>query len=692
MSTPVTFASPFDPHRDPKQPEHGIELALNGFSFRLSLRASLHTGWIPLPLQRTESGALARHGKIECDLTLHPVSAEQIDYTLTLRSKFPTRIRIWIERLGRIDDPFHLIPANIHGDNNAAHVAPGQFPCLTDANDARRDFSPLWEMRADRASHPVSMLCAQDGVIAISCDPYSDDPAHIDGFLRNGVFAALPNAFGVALGYGNDPLTFHNRTVLTAAQRDLTTNAAMSGSIFSFRGQGRSTAHQVIRAIYAKTRECPRHTRTYEEALRALATCFADISYQPALRQYTNLKCDVPTDTTLRPWRVIGEIGWTGGSMMAYPFTLAEELLPDLKLPLTGRQMFDFIAQSVNPQSGMFFDNGINALTTNRPADWNDSTINGWWSGFLPTTCDNHCAYTNAHAVYYLLARALRDRKAGRESAHYANAALSVLDTAIERMSTDGAFGYVFSSKENRVLDWAGFAGCWFTAALPLAHDLTGDPKYLKHAARSITWYARDVCNLTAWGSPMDTYYSIDSEGNLAFLRAVRLMHERTNDSTYIPLLQASAEYEYLWRYGFRARPQAPPLKDSVWNSCGGSITSVSNPHMHPMSIIATSDLEYLARITGDDYHQQRADDGIAWIMNTMELYPDVMGYGRYGVLSERTCPSDGLLSETYRDDHQPASTWWSYNAWAGAVAMEAIAERLLTRSTTDAKSNSIAR
>ena len=68
----------------------------------------------------------------------------------------------------------------------------------------------------------------------------------------------------------------------------------------------------------------------------------------------------------------------------------------------------------------------------------------------------------------------------------------------------------------------------------------------------------------------------------------------------------------------------------------------------------------------------------MAWLMNTMELYPDTMGYGRYGVLSERTCPSDGLLAERYADTGEPASTWWSYNAWAAASAMEAIGERLL--------------
>jgi hypothetical protein len=162
-------------------------------------------------------------------------------------------------------------------------------------------------------------------------------------------------------------------------------------------------------------------------------------------------------------------------------------------------------------------------------------------------------------------------------------------------------------------------------------------------------------------------------------------MHQFAGDERYLEMLTAGAHYEYLWRYGFRTRPQSPPLKDSNWSSCGGSITSVSNPHIHPMSVVVTEDLKYLASCTGDNYHNDRADDGIAWLLNTMELYPGIVGYGQYGVLSERTCPSDGLLAERYDDSGAPASTWWSYNAWAAGSAMEALAERIrIDRSPTD--------
>ena len=645
---------------------------INGFALNLSLLASRHGQWLELPVRPNGERFTAEQGGLSVDLKLDRREGA-IAYTLRFASTFATRLRLRASLAGE-RNLFHLVPGNIHGDNNAAHVRAGEFPCLTTSRPAERNCAPLWEFRADRASHPVSMLCCDAGAVAISIEPYSDCEEADEGFIRNGVFAALPGAFGVSLGYGNDPLTFVEKTHFAAATADLSHGATARGMIYAHRGNGRAQAHRIIRALYEL---CERATfqKSYEEALRALAEAFATVNFSPQLQQYTNRRCRVPVDTTLQPWRAIVEIGWTGGSMLAYPFILAQRIFGDLALPKTGEQIFDEICSGWNEASGFINDATINLSTQNRPQGWNESSINGWWSGFLPQTSENHCAYTNAHAAYYLL-RVNSDRP------NWTKTALRVLDTAMALQREDGAFGYIFSSRERKVMDFDGFAGCWFAAALPLAWRITGEEKYRAAADRALEFYAPFVRALAAWGTPMDTFKSIDSEGNLAFVRAARLMHEMTGDDRYLEMLAAGAEYEYLWRYGFRARPQCPPLKGSNWNSCGGSITSVSNPHIHPMSVVATSDLEYLAEQTGDDYHLRRADDGMAWLMNTMELYPEVMGYGRYGVLSERTCPSDGLLAERYHDDGSPASTWWSYNAWAAGSAMEAIAEKVLATQT----------
>src|SRR6185369_13028960 len=149
--------------------------------------------------------------------------------------------------------------------------------------------------------------------------------------------------------------------------------------------------------------------------------------------------------------------------------------------------------------------------------------------------------------------------------------AVRVLDTARELQRDDGAFGYLFSSAERKVIDYDGFAGCWFAAAMVRAWRITGRTDFRDAAERGVRYYAKFVRDLSAWGSPMDTYKSVDSEGNLAFMRAAHLLHETTGNDDYAELLTAGANYEYLWRYGFRTQPQCPPLKGSEWNSCGGT-------------------------------------------------------------------------------------------------------------------------
>lgn len=657
-----------------------MRLELNSFALDLSVLAWRHGHWSALPLARRDDGVAGERGDLQVRLSLRPV-ADRIDHELSFRADHATRLRLRLTLLGE-RDLFHLVPGNIHGDNNADRVLPGQFPVLVADRPHERNRAPLWEFRADRASHPVSILCCERGAVGLSVTPYSDCSEYPEGFLRNGVFAELPDACGIAVGYGNDPLTFSDKTVFLPATAHLSRGVVARGSLFAVAGQGRLAAHEIVRAVYHAMHERPTFRRSPREALHALAKSFAEVSYDPALGQYTNRKCGVPTDTTLRPWRAIVEIGWTGGGMMAYPFALAEHLLPGVAFPKSAEQILDEIADGWNPATGFINDTTLNRSTRNLPAGWNASTLNGWWSGFLANTRDNHCAYTNGQAAYYLLATAEKRRHWGL-AVHpgWTRAALGVLDRAVELQRDDGAFGYLFSGKDGAVVDYDGFAGCWFAAALPLAWQLTGQARYRHAADRALRFYHGFVRRLSCWGSPMDTCKSVDSEGNLAFLRAARLMQAQTGDDAYLAMMLDAGNYEYLWRYGFRARPECPPLRGSHWNSCGGSITSVSNPHLHPMSVVATPDLERLARLTGDGYHADRAEDGFAWLMNTLELYPDVVGYGRYGVLSERTCPSDGLLSERYRDTDLPASTWWSYNAWAAASAMEAIADRLLGNS-----------
>ncbi len=97
-------------------------------------------------------------------------------------------------------------------------------------------------------------------------------------------------------------------------------------------------------------------------------------------------------------------------------------------------------------------------------------------------------------------------------------------------------------------------------------------------ARKALNYYGRFVRELNCWGTPMDTWKAVDEEGNIAFLKTCAILWRDTKDQEILELFKNSAEYEYLWRFGYATKPEYPPIRGG-WSSCGGSVTSVSNPH-----------------------------------------------------------------------------------------------------------------
>lgn len=655
-------------------------IKMNGFRLKISLRYFQDGLWKDLETSGGNQWGAADQSGLKVGLELES-GADGIRYDLSLESEFETQVRLRVE-LEDETELFHLIPCIIHGDNNCAQIRPLEYPLLTMERPDDPDCSPFWEFRADRSSHPVSMLCCADGAVGVSVDPYTEDAE--GRLIRNGIFLELPNAFGVSLGYTNDPLTYINHMFGPEDKWDYGPSTfdrakvmRTRGKIHAVRGGGRLAAHEIIRSIYADLRELPQPKKSVREAVEGLLDAMLTVNWSDELKGYTNGECKVPDEPELKPWRPLVEIGWTGGGVVAYPLLKAQHALglPESIFdgPQSPVQIMEEIVDGYNPDSGLLYD-----VTKPWSDLWPESRVSGWWSGFhLVEEC--HSAYTNGSAVYYLFKMLEFQKEHGQESGfQWLETGRKVLDTVIELQREDGAYGYAFSQHEKKVLDWEGFAGCWFAAACALAYRLTEESRYLESARKALDYYSGFVKDLNCWGTPMDTYKAVDEEGNLAFIRAARLMHEITGEQHDLELLKNGADYECLWRYGFRAKPEHPPLDTCGWNSCGGSITSISNPHVHPMGLLVTGDLDYLAEQSGDEYYRQRAEDGVNWIMATMELYPDTMGYGKYGVLSERTCPSDGLTIERYSDG-TPCSTWFSYNGWAAANALEALVEKLIS-------------
>lgn len=621
-----------------------MKINYNGFSFMMSACERESGNPVSLHLYYEDNHTISYH--LDFDRT------EDISVLIELKLLNETEL-------------FHLIPCNIHGDNNLLNAKPGYFPNLTYENADFPTSSEVWEFRADRASHPVSILSCENGSIGITIDPYVLDS---DRIVRNGVFAQLPDIIGVSVGYKNRPLTFTNKENMTPSTSDSIKKASVSGKIYLYREKKRLTCHKIIRRVYESYHEAPSYRNSLSAYLHGFLDSYENINWSKEERAFTNMACRLPGQPELKPWRPLLGIGWTGTGVLIYPLLMSQLLLHeenDFTDTLTG--LFDEMAQRINKKSGLFYD----LVRSVKGSD-----VNGWWAGYLVKDC--HCAYTNGNGIYYLLKTYLLLEKYKHvKKEQWLSSGLTALDSIISLQKEDGNFGYTYHLEKPEMLDDKGFAGCWFVPALALAYRITGHNKYLESAVKGLKYYHQFVTQLNCYGTPMDTYKSIDQEGNLAFIRGARLLHEITEDQSFLTCLTDGADYEYLWRYSFKAYPEFPPLKDSFWNSCGGSVTSVSNPHIHPMGVTITSDLLYLYRVTKDEYHRERALDGLYWGLQTADLYPSVTGYGKLGVMTERYCPSDGLTVEEY-ENGEKSSIWFTFNGWAGASVLEGLCESVL--------------
>ncbi|MFW5803184.1 MAG: hypothetical protein ACOCWJ_04630 [Verrucomicrobiota bacterium] len=596
-------------------------------------------------------------------------------YDLEFESSHPVRVRL---SLGSPVDatPYHLLPGVLFGDNNLANVTRRIFPHLTRERPELVNCSTYWEFRADRCSLPVSLMCFDGGVAAVSCTPYTDVSDEVEretgdmDFVKNGVIAQLatgtmPASCSASCGYRNLPATYLAKGNFLPITEHRTAQGRMQGRLFLRAAKDRLAIHGIIEELYAELREPPQPRVTRSEAARILAKALVGPGWHEEDDNCYDWR-QVPGTTTKENFRGANDdIAWTGGMATAYPLLLAGEQLELPECTEKALRVIDRIADpaSINPATGLLWD--VVGKRSGRHA-------NGWWAGAFGA---HHFAYTNGEALSYILKayRLVRDRMdLDRET--WLHTVERVLETVLSLQRDDGGFPYAVSTEDGSVTVPEGFAGCWFAAALAEAYDITGNRKYLDAALRSVDYYRAFVRDLNCWGTPMDTSLAVDQEGILSFIRATARLYQSSGESRFKEMLDEGARYEYLWRFGFRTRPDVPPLKDSRWNSCGGSLTSVSNPHIHPMGILVSGELAILAK--DSEYHRKRLEDGLDWSALCSDICPDLTGYGELGVVGERFCPSDGLLSETYADG-TPASIWFTYHPWGASCMLEGLLDTL---------------
>lgn len=202
---------------------------------------------------------------------------------------------------------------------------------------------------------------------------------------------------------------------------------------------------------------------------------------------------------------------------------------------------------------------------------------------------------------------------------------------------------------------------------------ITDKKTYLAALIQSERWYYNAyIRHQQCYGGPLDIDKNIDSEGILAYIRAVRYLHEITGEEYLLEHLKDALYYEYTFKFCYNSPIKVPPLSEVGWSSCGGSITSVVNPHIHPMSSSVMDEMAYYLSKREDEYIRSRLNDTLLWSCQCHNTFDGEYGYGKKGWMSERFCHSEGLLTEHYPSG-DPASTWFALMPWACGSILEGL-------------------
>lgn len=582
--------------------------------------------------------------------------------------------------------PRFFLPAFMYGRNRgeAPLKVPCEFPRMREGNLSRPS-SSWWMMRSDRLSHPVALAYASGKISGLCASPYficregvkqQWMPGCEGEFYQYGGYScSLSNGSGTVgytLGYENAPLMFINayrvkeREALADNCFELEPEEVVEVSVnlYEFDAVSELEINAVIQHVYYSYHQEPRKAADVAATVADLANAVYQYAWLPEDKCYAGQVFEDSKISGGYRYNKIQSLSWTNGLAVAVPLLMAALRLRDEQMREQALSCIEnIIANSLNYATGLPYDACENGKWSN----------NGWWFDVLPEP--GHSAYLCGQALFYIL-KGYQYEKDIRGCIHdkWISFVREILSRLVLSINSDGEYPYILSEKNGTGIDYNSFGGAWCMAALAYYSWLTSSIAHLESLKKSEKHYYNEyVCRMECYGAPLDTCKTVDSEGILAYIKAVRFMHAMTGDEIYLEHMKDAICYELSFKFCYNSPVKIPPLGRLNWSSCGGSVTSVSNPHIHPMSSNLIGELLYYAENSDDAYVCSRLSDTVGWSCQTYNTFDKEFDFGKKGWMSERFCYSEGLVYETYSDGSL-ASTWFCLMPWAAGAILDGLA------------------
>lgn len=571
--------------------------------------------------------------------------------------------------------PFFMIPGAFYGTNQREKSS-GKHPKLAyRQKDAKLPESSGWLMRADRSTHPIVFATFENTGIAIGVSEVYYSSSGEWGY----------NSLGFMTEQGGD------RIIVTIGDRDwpvrllnhrytdgeiiegLPSSGKVMAEICLWWGesQDRFGYESFLRAYYYSTHDFPRGGVTPRQAIQDIvkgtmeAICSETGFFYILLSEnYKESFCD---------------LAWIGILQIGQPLLEAALKVGNKDAAEYARKIISRAArEAYNPASHMFYD------IYDDKKGWSK---NRWSESF------EHSGYINGQACYFFLRAYRNEKERGIRRKNWLQAVIPVLHHVVDLQAPDGHFGINFALKDGRVINYEGFAGCWFVAPLAMLAGEYPDAAgwALPASERGLDAYYKDLQTMELLGSPIDIHKAPDEESILAFIKGARELYRIKGEEKYLSFLERALHYNFTWKFAYNTHHRRSHICD--WSSAGGDITSVHNIHIHPMGNLVAEDIYFYYKMTGDNYFYDRVRDTVLWGMQAYNREDGEFGFGKRGWMSEQLYHTH----VDYQHGGDDGGAWQVFLPWgngsilsslSGEIPLEILEE--MTQGTNKTTSRSI--